>query len=227
MIYYKGFYANMFIFFQNYNNSCKTNGPFYYRFSIYKYLSEQNMEIEDKLLKFRKATNQQTEPVGSYLKNITNKLDNPLTPLSSFLNYLKFSLFSDSKKVDKLEESDDNISKNLNKKKGATSKTKKMSDSTVLINEIEDEEEEEENAHDQGRFRKYIIQLILKFLLWATLFAIFIKIEFGVPYFIVSLLVIICLNTNVGRKKSKISAYSVFNPNVERIQGKISLLHLR
>jgi hypothetical protein len=63
-------------------------------------------------------------------------------------------------------------------------------------------------------------KLILKILLWFVLFGIFIKLEFGLVYLVTSLLVIIYLNTRKTKRKTKeISAYSVFNPNLERIDG--------
>ncbi|CAF0969755.1 unnamed protein product [Brachionus calyciflorus] len=86
----------------------------------------------------------------------------------------------------------------------------------ILINELPDEYQEEPEE-----IKTWISKLALKFLLWVLLYALFIKLEFGVVYLICSLLVLVYLNTNVG-KKSKISAYSVFNPNVERIQGTLT-----
>ena len=62
------------------------------------------------------------------------------------------------------------------------------------------------------------IENILKFLIWALLYFIFIKLEFGVVYFIVSLLVIMYLNTGKRRSGEK-SAYSVFNRDCEELPG--------
>lgn len=70
-------------------------------------------------------------------------------------------------------------------------------------------------------FRLRLIKIALKFFLWATLFALFIKLEFGIVYFVVSLLVLVYLNTGRRAPGTK-SAYSVFNPNVERIQGQLT-----
>ncbi|XP_050295181.1 uncharacterized protein LOC126735277 [Anthonomus grandis grandis] len=64
------------------------------------------------------------------------------------------------------------------------------------------------------------IQYVLWFILWVTVYAIFIKLEFGVIYLIVSGLVGMYLNTRTGpKKKNEISAYSVFNKNCEKIGG--------
>ncbi|XP_049850567.1 uncharacterized protein LOC126323097 [Schistocerca gregaria] len=61
---------------------------------------------------------------------------------------------------------------------------------------------------------------IIYILLWCTLYAVAVQMEFGVIYLIVSALCLIWLNTRVGpKKKGEISAYSVFNPNCESIDG--------
>jgi hypothetical protein len=60
----------------------------------------------------------------------------------------------------------------------------------------------------------------LYILLWATVYAIAVHLEFGTVYFIVSILYAIWINTRTGPKKQgEISAYSVFNPNCEAIDG--------
>lgn len=54
-----------------------------------------------------------------------------------------------------------------------------------------------------------------------------IQFEFGAVYFILSALVFIWKNTRSGpKKKGEISAYSVFNPNCEAIQGTINMEQL-
>lgn len=64
------------------------------------------------------------------------------------------------------------------------------------------------------------VTYLLCFLLWATLYVISLHMQFGAVYFVVSSLVLIWLNTRTGPKKSgEISAYSVFNPNCESIDG--------
>lgn len=59
------------------------------------------------------------------------------------------------------------------------------------------------------------------FLFWATLYAIAIQLKFGVVYFMLSLLLgIYFLGTRTEPKlANEPSAYSVFNPNVESIDG--------
>ena len=68
-----------------------------------------------------------------------------------------------------------------------------------------------------------VINYILYFFLWATIYAIAIQLEFGTVFLIISILYGVWLNTRTGPKKEgEISAYSVFNPNCEPIDGAIS-----
>ncbi|KAL8600041.1 hypothetical protein ACOMHN_039274 [Nucella lapillus] len=65
---------------------------------------------------------------------------------------------------------------------------------------------------------------VLKIALWFTVWLIFIELQFGAVFFVVSALVFVYFNTRTGRRrqKSTLSAYSVFNPNCERLQGTIT-----
>lgn len=74
--------------------------------------------------------------------------------------------------------------------------------------------------------RIFFIKGILVFLLWLIFLIIFVKLEFGVVYFIISVLIGIYFNTGRRRPGTK-SAYSVFNPNVERLQGQITAEQLQ
>ncbi|XP_042886684.1 uncharacterized protein LOC122262656 [Penaeus japonicus] len=63
----------------------------------------------------------------------------------------------------------------------------------------------------------------LKCVMWLILFKIFILIEFGAVFFIFSAFVFIWYNMrSEPKKKGEISAYSVFNPNCETIDGTLS-----
>lgn len=60
----------------------------------------------------------------------------------------------------------------------------------------------------------------LCFILWATVYVIFIKLQFGTVYLILSGLIGIYVNTRTGPKtKDEISAYSVFNKDCKSIDG--------
>ncbi|XP_011860174.1 PREDICTED: SAYSvFN domain-containing protein 1 [Vollenhovia emeryi] len=92
--------------------------------------------------------------------------------------------------------------------------------------DVQEEDVQEENvqAEDstQESQRTVLNQVIylLYFLLWATLYVIALEYEFGAVYFVLSALVFICLNTRSGPKqRGELSAYSVFNPNCEAIEG--------
>lgn len=60
----------------------------------------------------------------------------------------------------------------------------------------------------------------LYFVLWINIYLIFIQLEFGYVYLVLSGLFFIYFNTRTGPKKEgEISAYSVFNPGCEAIEG--------
>lgn len=69
----------------------------------------------------------------------------------------------------------------------------------------------------------YRTSFILKCLLWSILQTIFIKLEFGAVFFVISGLYLIWTNLRSGpKKKGELSAYSVFNPNFETIEGTLT-----
>ena len=87
--------------------------------------------------------------------------------------------------------------------------------------QAEEEEEPEESPPTPTTTSWSII--VLKVLIWLTLFGIFIRLEFGAVYFIFSLFYLIW--TNLGRRRrrsNELSAYSVFNRNFVKLQGTFS-----
>jgi len=87
--------------------------------------------------------------------------------------------------------------------------------SEIGIQTIKKEEEERVETNWQI--------ILIKCLVWLTLFVIFVRIEFGVIYFIISLLYLIWSNLGSSRRRrNELSAYSVFNPNFEKLQGTFS-----
>ena len=66
---------------------------------------------------------------------------------------------------------------------------------------------------------------IVKGVLWAGAWAGFIRAEFGAVFLVVSLIVLLVVNTRTGSApkgpggRGQPSAYSVFNPNCERLDG--------
>ncbi|XP_076235263.1 SAYSVFN motif domain containing 1 [Calliopsis andreniformis] len=93
------------------------------------------------------------------------------------------------------------------------------------VSEKDDKEDIESTCSDDSvpETRSTVLKTIiylLYFLLWATLYIIAIKFEFGAIYFILSTLICIWLNTHTRPKRAgEPSAYSVFNPNCEAIEG--------
>lgn len=65
--------------------------------------------------------------------------------------------------------------------------------------------------------------LFLKILLWLIIWGLFVEIGFGAVYFVLSILLFVYFNTRTGPKRGDgPSAYSVFNPNCERLDGTIT-----
>jgi len=71
------------------------------------------------------------------------------------------------------------------------------------------------------------VKLGLKVLFWFLLFMGFVQLGFGAIFFIVSSFVLIWTNLRkTPRKAGEPSAYSVFNPNCEAIDGTLKAEHL-
>ncbi|XP_039193038.1 SAYSvFN domain-containing protein 1 [Crotalus tigris] len=67
-------------------------------------------------------------------------------------------------------------------------------------------------------------EIYLKFLLWLVLLGLFVELGFGLPYFVLSMLYWIYVGTRGPRERQpgEKSAYSVFNPGCEAIQGTLT-----
>lgn len=93
-------------------------------------------------------------------------------------------------------------------------------DARVSAPHIHQRREEIQMPLTQGEKLFKTVSLILKILLWVILWALFVEIGFGAVFFIVSSLIIIYRTMKSGsRDHSQLSAYSVFNPNFERLEG--------
>ncbi|XP_061326892.1 SAYSvFN domain-containing protein 1 [Pezoporus flaviventris] len=70
--------------------------------------------------------------------------------------------------------------------------------------------------------------LVLKVLLWAVLLALFVELELGLPYFVLSLLYWMYVGTRGPdeRRQGELSAYSVFNPGCVPIRGTLTVEQL-
>jgi hypothetical protein len=64
----------------------------------------------------------------------------------------------------------------------------------------------------------------LKVLLWLVLLGLFVELEFGLAYFVLSLFywMYVGMQGPEEKKKGEKSAYSVFNPGCEAIQGTLT-----
>ncbi|KAM6954365.1 SAYSvFN domain-containing protein 1 [Aplochiton taeniatus] len=65
---------------------------------------------------------------------------------------------------------------------------------------------------------------LLKVLLWLVLLGLFVELEFGFPFFLISLFFWIYegLRKPTARKPGELSAYSVFNPDCQPILGSLT-----
>lgn len=61
---------------------------------------------------------------------------------------------------------------------------------------------------------------LLKLVIWISLMAFFVEIQFGSVFLIVSMFYFVIVNTSTGgRKDGQLSPYSVFNPDYKVIDG--------
>lgn len=80
----------------------------------------------------------------------------------------------------------------------------------------------EESAVDikEESWRYCIIKWSIYAIVWLTLYAIFLKLQFGAVFFVISALLGIYFNTRTRpRRIGEVSAYSVFNQNCVSIDG--------
>jgi hypothetical protein len=68
------------------------------------------------------------------------------------------------------------------------------------------------------RIRELPVRVFAQIVLWFLLFYIFLYIEFGAVYFIISMIYVMYQNTGT-RKPGELSAYSVFNEGQEELPG--------
>lgn len=77
-----------------------------------------------------------------------------------------------------------------------------------------------ENMSNEGWTRLDYMFYSCCLLFWVTLYAIFIQLQFGTVFFLLSCILGIYLNTRTRPKlQGEVSAYSVFNKNCESIDG--------
>ncbi|XP_018517165.1 SAYSvFN domain-containing protein 1 [Lates calcarifer] len=74
--------------------------------------------------------------------------------------------------------------------------------------------------------RKFVISnlILLKVLLWLVLLGLFVELEFGLPFFVISLFYWLYegLRSPAAREPGELSAYSVFNPDCQPLLGTLT-----
>ncbi|XP_040919613.1 SAYSvFN domain-containing protein 1 [Toxotes jaculatrix] len=74
--------------------------------------------------------------------------------------------------------------------------------------------------------RQFVISnlTLLKVLLWLVLLGLFVELEFGLPFFVISLFYWLYegLRSPAARKPGELSAYSVFNPDCQPLLGSLT-----
>ncbi len=65
---------------------------------------------------------------------------------------------------------------------------------------------------------------LLKVLLWLVLLGLFVELEFGLPFFVISLFYWLYegLRSPAAREPGELSAYSVFNPDCQPLLGSLT-----
>ena len=95
-----------------------------------------------------------------------------------------------------------------------------QTENTGSVNTQDQQQQEETLEHSP---KPTWLSRLLKVLLWLVLWGFFIEIEFGVVYFVVSILFFLFHSLRGSRRKpSEPSAYSVFNKNCEAIDGTLT-----
>ncbi|OCT79562.1 SAYSvFN domain-containing protein 1 [Xenopus laevis] len=77
---------------------------------------------------------------------------------------------------------------------------------------------------EPSSYSLWTVTLLLKFLLWLVLLGLFVELEFGLAYFVLSMFYWLYEGTRGpgARRKGEKSAYSVFNPGCEAIEGTLT-----
>lgn len=93
--------------------------------------------------------------------------------------------------------------------------TEDPSDITSEASELESLEDEPKES-----WQYFAIKWSIGSIIWLSLYMYFLQIQFGAVFFVVSVLIGICVNTRTTpKKRGEVSAYSVFNENCVSIDG--------
>ncbi|KAJ2953442.1 hypothetical protein O0L34_g1036 [Tuta absoluta] len=101
-------------------------------------------------------------------------------------------------------------------------------DPIEAVSEVSELESVEEEIQNPESWKYFITKWTIYTIIWATGWMFFIMQGFGAVYFAISILIGICLNTSVRKKRpGEASAYSVFNKNCESIDGDLKAEELQ
>ncbi|XP_022187352.1 uncharacterized protein LOC111046161 [Nilaparvata lugens] len=160
------------------------------------------MESKLKAYRRRRAREELLDRTQNKIKSIFNKM------------------FNSDTKDDRVQENDTRL--DINNRELVDQAAVSESESVIENESIVSDEDGE--LFDSRTWTK----LTLYTSLWAFLFVLAIHAEFGAVYFVISLMVILYKNTRTGPKKAgELSAYSVFNPNCEAIEGTLDAEQLQ
>ncbi|GIX83476.1 SAYSvFN domain-containing protein [Caerostris darwini] len=82
--------------------------------------------------------------------------------------------------------------------------------------------DEEESSNDDWDYLETTM-VVLKIVLWCLLMTLFVLLEFGAVFFVVSVFYVMFTNfRKTSKSPNELSAYSVFNPNCEAIKGTLT-----
>ena len=105
--------------------------------------------------------------------------------------------------------------------------------STRCANSRRDNEDDDDGAvkanNTGNTWHLDSLLVALKIIMWLTLWKMFIYLQFGAVFFAFSAILFIFANTGKrlsGGEKKSLSAYSVFNPNCQRLQGTLTIEQL-
>lgn len=93
------------------------------------------------------------------------------------------------------------------------------------VNPPEDSEVLNDHKNDETTSKRKKIKLMIASILWLLTFIALVQLELAGPFVLLTaLLIIIYYGTSSGkaRKKTELSAYSVFNPNCVRLEGTLT-----
>ncbi|GFR66459.1 SAYSvFN domain-containing protein 1-like Protein [Elysia marginata] len=144
----------------------------------------------------------------------------------SFYNRLKARVFGNKKARHQSESNCDKIGETERRAPDNESHSETKAEVPAqwqnnAISTIDEREREVTEPTTSEIVTKWILRLC-KIALWLCLWGLFVELGFGAVFFAISAIVFTYFNTRTGPRDGKLSAYSVFNKDCERIQGTLT-----